>query len=316
MRGTTMRCTTDFPAAARAAPAARHAAASTRWGRSSAVACCSTLPARGAVRCGMAPRSVRDDLERAAGQAGVEIGKGDVVLIRTGWAESEGRADVVSFDSEPGLDVEAALWLAEREIAVLGADNFAVEVIPFAHGHGVSGASAADPRLRHSVAGRTVAAPTGGNRSPRIPVRRQSAAGGRRHGQSDQSDGNPVSPPRCAHSFFANPATSTAPWSARLIADPVPGPREVVIRVAFCGVCAHDVAVCTGTLRAGIVLPCVPGHEIAGTVVAIGECGEAVRRRRSRRHHAARVMSAASAASVAADVSRCAPSRSSSEIPG
>ena len=74
------------------------------------------------------------DLEHAAGQAGVEIGKGDVVLIRTGWAESEGRADVVSFDSEPGLNVEAALWLAEREIAVLGADNFAVEVIPFAPG--------------------------------------------------------------------------------------------------------------------------------------------------------------------------------------
>ena len=41
---------------------------------------------------------------------------------------------MVSFDSEPGLDVEAALWLAEREIAVLGADNFAVEVIPFAAG--------------------------------------------------------------------------------------------------------------------------------------------------------------------------------------
>jgi kynurenine formamidase len=74
------------------------------------------------------------DLERAAGQAGVAIGKGDVVLIRTGWAESEGRADVVSFDSEPGLNVEAALWLAELEIAVLGADNFAVEVIPFAPG--------------------------------------------------------------------------------------------------------------------------------------------------------------------------------------
>jgi kynurenine formamidase len=74
------------------------------------------------------------DLEHAAGRAGVAIGKGDIVLIRTGWAESEGRADVVSFDSEPGLNVEAALWLAEREIAVLGADNFAVEVIPFAGG--------------------------------------------------------------------------------------------------------------------------------------------------------------------------------------
>ena len=42
------------------------------------------------------------------------------------------------------------------------------------------------------------------------------------------------------------------------VADPVPGPREVVIQVAFCGVCSHDVAVCTGILRAGIVLPCIP----------------------------------------------------------
>jgi kynurenine formamidase len=77
---------------------------------------------------------VAGDLECAATQAGVKICKGDVVLIRTGWAESQGQADIVSFDGEPGLDVEAALWLAEREIAVLGADNFAVEVIPFVQG--------------------------------------------------------------------------------------------------------------------------------------------------------------------------------------
>ncbi len=74
------------------------------------------------------------DLERAARQADVNVGSGDIVLIRTGWAESQGRADSVSFDGEPGLDSAAALWLAEREIAVLGADNFAVEVIPFAQG--------------------------------------------------------------------------------------------------------------------------------------------------------------------------------------
>lgn len=74
------------------------------------------------------------DLERAARRADVTVGSGDVVLIRTGWAESQGRAASVSFDSEPGLDNTAALWLAEREIAVLGADNFAVEVIPFAQG--------------------------------------------------------------------------------------------------------------------------------------------------------------------------------------
>ncbi len=76
----------------------------------------------------------RAELQRAAANAGVEPGKGDIVLIRTGWAESQGRAASVSFDGEPGLGIEAALWLAEREIAVLGADNFAVEVIPFAQG--------------------------------------------------------------------------------------------------------------------------------------------------------------------------------------
>ena len=56
-----------------------------------------------------------------------------------------------------------------------------------------------------------------------------------------------------------------------IIADPIPGPRQVVIQVAYCGVCSHDVAVCAGILRAGIVLPCVPGHEIAGTIVAVGD---------------------------------------------
>jgi kynurenine formamidase len=72
------------------------------------------------------------DLEQAAERAGIAVGRGDIVLIRTGWAEHQGRADTVSFAGEPGLDVDAALWLAEREIAALGADNFAVEVIPFA----------------------------------------------------------------------------------------------------------------------------------------------------------------------------------------
>ena len=64
-------------------------------------------------------------------QAGARIGAGDIVLIRTGWPERQGP---VSFDTEPGIDADAALWLAEQQIAVRGADNFAVEVIPFAPG--------------------------------------------------------------------------------------------------------------------------------------------------------------------------------------
>ncbi len=52
--------------------------------------------------------------------------------------------------------------------------------------------------------------------------------------------------------------------------DPVPGPNSVVIRVAACGICFHDVVTRNGTLKAGIVLPLIPGHEVAGTIAALG----------------------------------------------
>jgi acryloyl-coenzyme A reductase len=52
--------------------------------------------------------------------------------------------------------------------------------------------------------------------------------------------------------------------------DPVAGPRDVIVDVAACGVCYHDVVTRNGTLKAGVRLPFVPGHEIAGTVAAVG----------------------------------------------
>jgi len=67
-----------------------------------------------------------------------------------------------------------------------------------------------------------------------------------------------------------DPASVEAALNCETLPKPLPGPHQVVIRVAFCGVCSHDVAVCTGLLRHGIKLPCVPGHEIAGTVSALG----------------------------------------------
>jgi D-arabinose 1-dehydrogenase-like Zn-dependent alcohol dehydrogenase len=57
--------------------------------------------------------------------------------------------------------------------------------------------------------------------------------------------------------------------------DPVAGPREVVIKVDACGVCFHDILTRNGTLKAGVKMPCVLGHEIAGTVTAVG--GEVAR---------------------------------------
>ena len=71
----------------------------------------------------------RIELEQAAS---VEIEPGDAVLIRTGWLESQ--AVDISFDEEPGIDVEAAVWLAERGVSMVGSDNFAIEAMPFPAG--------------------------------------------------------------------------------------------------------------------------------------------------------------------------------------
>jgi len=48
-----------------------------------------------------------------------------------------------------------------------------------------------------------------------------------------------------------------------------PGPREVSIEVAACGVCRTDLHILDGELAAP-KLPLVPGHEIVGRVVAVG----------------------------------------------
>jgi D-arabinose 1-dehydrogenase-like Zn-dependent alcohol dehydrogenase len=63
-----------------------------------------------------------------------------------------------------------------------------------------------------------------------------------------------------------------APSAMRLenVPDPTPAPHDVIINVAACGVCFHDIVTRNGTLKAGVTLPFIPGHEVAGTVAAIG----------------------------------------------
>ena len=51
---------------------------------------------------------------------------------------------------------------------------------------------------------------------------------------------------------------------------PRPGPGEVRIKVAACGVCHSDHLVKAG-LWPGLRLPRAPGHEVAGTIDALGE---------------------------------------------
>ncbi|AXK72109.1 NAD(P)-dependent alcohol dehydrogenase [Lysobacter sp. TY2-98] len=48
-----------------------------------------------------------------------------------------------------------------------------------------------------------------------------------------------------------------------------PGPRDVQIEIAYCGVCHSDLHTVKSEW-AGTRYPCVPGHEIVGTVTAVG----------------------------------------------
>ena len=58
--------------------------------------------------------------------------------------------------------------------------------------------------------------------------------------------------------------------------DPAPGPGEVQVRVAFVGICGTDMHVFHGNMDARVGSHRVIGHEMSGTVSAVGEGVEGV----------------------------------------
>jgi len=73
------------------------------------------------------------DLEATAAAAGVDVRRGDLLLIRTGhMSRYLDRGDWRHFDLDPfpGVSVYAAPWLHARQIAAVASDNYAVEVRP------------------------------------------------------------------------------------------------------------------------------------------------------------------------------------------
>jgi 2-desacetyl-2-hydroxyethyl bacteriochlorophyllide A dehydrogenase len=52
------------------------------------------------------------------------------------------------------------------------------------------------------------------------------------------------------------------------VPEPAPGPRDVLVEVAACGICGTDLHILDGEFAPS--LPIVPGHEFSGTVVALG----------------------------------------------
>jgi 2-desacetyl-2-hydroxyethyl bacteriochlorophyllide A dehydrogenase len=56
------------------------------------------------------------------------------------------------------------------------------------------------------------------------------------------------------------------------IEEPVPGPADVVVQVAACGICGSDLSYLrTGGVSAPVVDPIGLGHELAGTIASVGD---------------------------------------------
>jgi kynurenine formamidase len=70
------------------------------------------------------------DLEEALDRQGVTLEPGDAVIIHTGWGQLWDVDNARYVASCPGIGVEAALWLAEQDPMLVGADNWPVEVAP------------------------------------------------------------------------------------------------------------------------------------------------------------------------------------------
>jgi kynurenine formamidase len=83
-------------------------------------------------------RITLEDLEAAMRRAGIRtLKRGDVILIRTGWNQLLGPSPHKYLTSEPGIYLREARWLASHRPAIVGADNWALEVA----GNPVAGAN-------------------------------------------------------------------------------------------------------------------------------------------------------------------------------
>ena len=63
--------------------------------------------------------------------------------------------------------------------------------------------------------------------------------------------------------------SASQPLESMAITRREPGPQDVQIAIAYCGVCHSDLHQARSEW-AGTHYPCVPGHEIVGRVTAVG----------------------------------------------
>ena len=71
-----------------------------------------------------------DDIKAAAKAAKVKIESGDVVLLHTGWLNVMDADPQRFMAGQPGLGLDGAKYLAGLGVVAVGADNWALEVLP------------------------------------------------------------------------------------------------------------------------------------------------------------------------------------------
>ncbi len=72
----------------------------------------------------------RKEIMTAQATQGVQIEKGDVVLFHTGWLNVMDTDPERFMGGQPGLGVDGARYLAELGVVAVGADTWALEVLP------------------------------------------------------------------------------------------------------------------------------------------------------------------------------------------
>lgn len=71
-----------------------------------------------------------DLLQKTAKAQGVDIRRGDVVLVHTGWMSLMDSDPATYIQRQPGLDSRAAQYLAQAGVVAIGSDTGALEVQP------------------------------------------------------------------------------------------------------------------------------------------------------------------------------------------
>ncbi len=71
-----------------------------------------------------------DDLQQALSRQNIDLQRGDAIIIHTGWGQLWGTDNARFQNTNPGIGVAAAEWLAAQEPILVGADTSPVEVRP------------------------------------------------------------------------------------------------------------------------------------------------------------------------------------------